>query len=224
MTTTELEFVAHENRPPVSAILMRPRGAKALYVFGHGAGAGMNHRFMEAMATALAQEKIATLRYQFPYTQMGRGRPDPRPILLSTVRAAAALGKKRAGKLPLLAGGKSMGGRMTSLAQSQEPLPGVAGLVFLGFPLHAPGKEGSERAEHLEAVRVPMLFVQGTRDKLAKLELLRPVVAGLGQRARLHIIEQGDHSLNIPKRSPRTPDDVLAEVATEVSAFAHATA
>jgi hypothetical protein len=206
------------DRGEVSGVLVRPPRATALYVFGHGAGAGMRHPFMQAVAARLDARKIATLRYMFPYTEAGRRRPDPRPTLIATVRAAIATARTAARGLPLVAGGKSMGGRMTSMAAAARPLPGVVGLVFLGFPLHAPGKRGTERADHLADVQCPMLFCQGTRDKLADLELLRPVIAGLGQRASLHVVEGGDHSLNVPKRSGRTGDEVLDEVSDHVAA------
>jgi predicted alpha/beta-hydrolase family hydrolase len=190
-----------------------------MYVLAHGAGAGMRHAFMEAMAEALAKCGVATMRYQFPYTEAGRKRPDHRRTLLATVRAAVARGRREARGIPLFAGGKSMGGRMTSLAASAEALPGVAGLAFLGFPLHAPGKEGTERADHLFDVGVPTLFVQGTRDKLANLDLLRPVLRRVGKSAELFVVDGGDHSLKVPKRSGRTDDEVHAEVAAHMAAW-----
>ena len=201
----------------METLLDKPRGAKALYVFGHGAGAPMQHRFMQAMSELLTERKIATLRYQFPYMEAGKRRPDPQKVLLAAVREAVALGGKKARGLPLFAGGKSMGGRMTSLAASQEELLGVRGLAFLGFPLHAPGKDGTERAAHLSEFDLPLLFVQGTRDKLANLDLLQPVIDDLGARATLHIVDQGDHSLGVPKRSGRSEAEVLGEVADVVS-------
>jgi predicted alpha/beta-hydrolase family hydrolase len=165
------------------------------------------------MAHNLADRKVATLRYQFPYTEAGKKAPNPQPVLLKTVRSAVAQGKKLARGIPVLAGGKSMGGRMTSLAASKEALDGVSGIVFLGFPLHAPGKSGSERAEHLLDVNVPMYFIQGSRDKLADLKLLKPVCRRLGKRSSLHVIDEGDHSFAVPKRTGKSAEDILNEVA-----------
>jgi predicted alpha/beta-hydrolase family hydrolase len=208
-----------EDEGPVSAILRTPESPRALLALAHGAGAGMRHRFMEDVTAALADRGIATLRYQFPYMEEGRKRPDRPPRAQATVRAAVRTARAQAPELPLLAGGKSFGGRMTSQAAASEPLEGVAGLVFLGFPLHPPGKPGVTRAEHLADVDVPMLFVQGTRDALADLELLRPVLDHLGSRARLHVVDGGDHSFAVLKRSGRTADEVLAEIAEAVVAF-----
>lgn len=204
----------------VSALLLRPEDARCLLVFGHGAGAGMRHAFMEQMSQRLAERRIATFRYQFPYMEQGRRRPDHRNVLLKTVRSAVAAAAETAPDLPLLAGGKSMGGRMTSGAAAVEPLEGVRGLVFFGFPLHPAGKPGTERGEHLEQVSLPMLFLQGTRDKLADLELLRPICAELGQRATLHVVEGGDHSFHVLKRSGRTVSEVLDEIADVVGEWA----
>ena len=178
----------------VSALLLRPDNAKALYLFAHGAGAGMNHKSMVSNAQGLAERGIATLRYQFPYMEKGSKRPDFPKVAHAAVRAAAAEAVKLAPELPLFAGGRSFGGRMTSQAQAIETLPGVRGLAFIGFPLHPAGKPGIERAEHLKKVQVPMLFVSGSRDALAETELLQPVVAGLGGRATLRVIEGADHS------------------------------
>ena len=178
----------------VSALLLRPDNAKALYLFAHGAGAGMSHKSMESNAQGLAERGIATLRYQFPYMEKGSKRPDFPKVAHAAVRAAAAEAVKLAPELPLFAGGRSFGGRMTSQAQAIETLPGVRGLAFIGFPLHPAGKPGIERAEHLKKVQVPMLFVSGSRDALAETELLQPVVAGLGGRATLRVIEGADHS------------------------------
>jgi uncharacterized protein len=215
-STIELRFEASRSSGEVSALLERPPGARWLLVFGHGAGAGMRHRFMEDAAKALAGMGVATFRYQFPYTEKRSRGPDPQPILLATVRAAVEAARGAAGDLPLLAGGKSMGGRMTSLASSQEALPGVHGLVFFGFPLHPPGDPGTSRAEHLERVEAPMLFLQGTRDKLADLALLRPVLERLGPRATLHVVEGADHSFALPKSSGRGLPEVLHELAETV--------
>jgi hypothetical protein len=197
----------------VTALLLRPADARWLYVFAHGAGTGMQHRFMEAASTLLASHGIASLRYQFPYMEAGSRRPDSRSTLLATVRAAVGAAADAAPDLPLLAGGKSMGGRMTSQAAAAAPLPGVRGLVFFGFPLHPAGRPSTERADHLEKVRLPMLFLQGERDRLADLDLLRPVCAGLGERATLHVVPDADHSFHVPKRSGRSDDEVLAELA-----------
>jgi uncharacterized protein len=220
MTRTEHRFQASRSSGEVSAIFDRPDRARWLYVFGHGAGAGMRHAFMERASAALGSEGIATFRYQFPYTENGLRRPDPQPILLATVRAAVAEARTAAGDLPLLAGGKSMGGRMTSLASAAEPLEGVRGLVFFGFPLHPPGKPGTDRSEHLDRVPVPMLFLQGTRDKLANLDLMKPLAERLGERATLHIVEDADHSFAVPKRSGRDLDDVLFELARTTAEWA----
>lgn len=195
----------------VSALLIRPPDANALYLFAHGAGAGMTHKSMESNAQGLAERGIATLRYQFPYMEKGSKRPDPPRIAHAAVRAAAAEAARLAPDLPLFAGGRSFGGRMTSQAQALEPLPGVRGLVFIGFPLHPAGKPGIERAAHLSDVRVPMLFVSGAKDALADMDLLRPVVAGLGDRATLVTIADADHSLKVPARSGRAPADAEAE-------------
>jgi predicted alpha/beta-hydrolase family hydrolase len=195
----------------VSAMLVRPDAVKALYVFAHGAGAGMTHRAMESNAQGLAARGIATLRYQFPYMEKGSKRVDPPRIAHAAVRAAVAEAMKLVPDLPLFAGGRSFGGRMTSQAQAEAPLPGVRGLAFLGFPLHPAGKPGTERAEHLQRVQIPMLFVSGSRDALAELDLLRPVVAGLGSRATLHLVDQADHSFKVAAKSGRTPADAEAE-------------
>jgi len=195
----------------VSGLLLRPDGAKALYVFAHGAGGGMTHRAMESNAQGLAARGIATLRYQFPYMEKGSKRVDPPKIAHAAVRAAIAEAAKLEPELPLFAGGRSFGGRMTSQAQAEAALPGVRGLAFLGFPLHPAGKPGTERAEHLQRVAIPMLFVSGSRDALAELDLLRPMVAGLGSRATLHLVDQADHSFKVAARSGRTPADAEAE-------------
>jgi len=222
MTTplTEITFEASRSAGEVSALVMRPDGARWMLVLGHGAGAGMRHHFMEDAAQALAAHGIGTFRYQFPYLEQGSRRIDPQPILLATVRSAVAAARAAAADLPLLAGGKSMGGRMTSLAASKEPLEGVRGIAFLGFPLHPAGEPGTQRGEHLAAVSIPMLFLQGTRDKLADLDLLRPVVEGLGPRATLHVVEGADHGFDVLKRSGRTATEVLEELARTTAAWA----
>jgi hypothetical protein len=195
----------------VSGLLLRPEKACALYLFAHGAGSGMTHRAMESNAQGLAERGIATLRYQFPYMEKGSRRPDPPAIAHAAVRAAAAKALDLAPDLPLFAGGRSFGGRMTSQAQAIEPLPQVSGLAFLGFPLHPAGKRGIERATHLEQIRIPMLFISGDHDALAELDLLQPVVSDLGSRATLHIVSRADHSLKVPARSGRTAADAEAE-------------
>jgi uncharacterized protein len=200
----------------VSGLLLRPADARLLYVLAHGAGAGMRHPFLEAISQRLAEQGIATLRYQFRYMEQRSRRPDPPAVAAATVRAAVAEAARLAPGLPLVAGGKSFGGRMTSAAQAEEPLPGVRGLVFLGFPLHPPGRPDDKRAGHLARVTIPMLFLQGTRDEFAGLELLRPVVKGLGDRATLHLVEGGDHSFKVPKKSGRSERDVMGELATAI--------
>ncbi len=194
-------------------MLLRPDEAWALLVFGHGAGAGMAHPFMQAVAERLGQRGVASFRYQFPYMEQGRRRPDHAPRLTGTVRSAVATAHALAGDLPLIAGGKSMGGRMTSQAWAAEPLSGVAGLVFFGFPLHSPAKPGMERADHLSEVAIPMLFLQGTRDKLALMDLVTPVCERLGARATLHVVDGADHGFHVLKRSGRTDEEVLDELA-----------
>jgi len=216
----ELRFAASRSAGEVSALLVRPEDARALYVLAHGAGAGMRHPFMDAIATRLAARGVATFRYQFPYVERGQKRIDPQPILLATVRAAVAAAAEAAPGLPAIAGGKSMGGRMTSLAAAAEPLEGVRGLAFLGFPLHPAGKPSTDRAEHLARVTVPMLFLQGTRDALADLVLLRPIVAGLGPRARMVEQADADHGFHVPKRSGRTDDEMLDALAAEIAEWA----
>jgi hypothetical protein len=195
----------------VSSLLLHPAGAKALYLFAHGAGGGMNHKAMESNARGLADRGIATLRYQFPYMEKGSRRPDPPKIAHATVRAAAAKALELAPELPLFAGGRSFGGRMTSQAQAIEPLPSVRGLAFLGFPLHLAGKPGIQRADHLASVTIPMLFVSGDRDALAELDLLKSVVAGLGERATLHLVAQADHSFKVAAKSGRTTAEAEGE-------------
>lgn len=201
----------------VTGLLSRPSLAHGLLVLAHGAGAGIRHRFFEALVPLLDARGVATLRYQFPYMERGRRRPDLPAVAQRTVRDAVAATREHAGDLPLVAGGKSFGGRMTSQAQAETPLPGVRGLVFLGFPLHAAGKPDRRRAEHLARVTVPMLFVQGTRDSLASRDQLEPVVRDLGARAALTIVDGGDHSFAVPKSSGRSVGDVLGAVAGAVA-------
>ena len=197
---------------PVSALLMQPPAARACFVFAHGAGAGMTHAFMTSVATGLHERGIATLRYQFPYMEKGSKRPDAPATAHAAVRAAVAEAARRCPGLPLIAGGKSFGARMTSQAQALAPFAGVRGLAFFGFPLHPAGKPSGERAKHLADVRIPMLFLQGTRDTLAELRLLEPVVKSLGTLASLHVVEHADHSFHVLVRSGRTDRDVMDEI------------
>ena len=206
----------------VSALLDRPADAWLLYVLAHGAGAGMRHRFLESIARALFVRGVATLRYQFPYMEAGARRPDPPAVAEATVQAAGKVAREVADGLPVIAGGKSFGGRMTSGAAARS-LPGVRGLVFLGFPLHPPGKPATERADHLDSVQVPMLFLQGTRDQFARLDLISGVCRRLGPRATLHLIDQGDHSFGVPKRTGRSSSEVVDELADVMVQWAGST-
>jgi uncharacterized protein len=203
----------------VSGLFQRPPHATACYVLAHGAGAGMTHPFMAAIADALAERNVATLRYQFPYLERGSKRPDTPELAQVTVRAAVAEASRLAPGLALVAGGKSFGGRMTSQAQAASPLPGVRGLVFLGFPLHPPGQPSDQRAKHLFEVRCSMLFLQGTRDEFADLTLLRPLVEQLGARATLRLFEDADHSFHVPVRTGRKDSQVRAEMADVVAGW-----
>lgn len=196
----------------VSGLVDSPPEPIACCVLAHGAGAGMTHAFMGAIAGGLAAREVATLRYQFPYMERGSRRPDPPNMAHAAVRAAVAEAVRHWPSTALFAGGKSFGGRMTSQAQASAPLPHVRGLVFLGFPLHAPGKPSTERANHLFDVKVPMLFLQGSRDELADLSLLAPILERLGPRATLHVLQDADHSFHVPARSARRDDDVRAEM------------
>src|SRR5665213_1198790 len=196
----------------VSALLLRPASARACFVCAHGAGAGMRHPFMEKVAGGLYERGVATLRYQFPYMDKGSRRPDAPALAHATVRAAVAEAVQCCKGLALVAGGKSFGGRMTSQAQSEEPLPGVRGLAFLGFPLHPAGKPSDTRAKHLAEVDVPMLFIQGTRDALAELSLLEGVVRRLGKSASLHRVPEADHSFHEPASSGRKDGEVMDDV------------
>ena len=195
----------------VSGLLLRPPKARALYLFAHGAGTNMTHPSMASNAEGLAERGIATLRYNFLYTEKGGKRPDPPRLAHAAVRAAAARAAELAGDLPLFAGGRSFGGRMTSQTQAEEPLPNVRGLAFLGFPLHPAGKPGIDRADHLANVRVPMLFISGTRDALAELDLLQPVIATLGGRTSLHLVDEADHSFKVAAKSGRTNAEAEAK-------------
>ena len=196
----------------VSALWLAPADAKAAYIFAHGAGAGMTHPSMAAIATGLADRAVATLRYQFPYMEARSKRPDPPKLCHATVRAAVSEAAQLAPGLPLFAGGRSFGGRMTSQAQALAPLPGIRGLIFLGFPLHPAGKPSNERAAHLDDVKIPMLFLTGTNDDLAHLDLLRPVMKRLGDRATLMLFEHADHSFHVPARCGKKDADIRAEM------------
>jgi predicted alpha/beta-hydrolase family hydrolase len=203
----------------VSALLQVPRGAEALLVLAHGAGAGMAHPFMAALAGGLAERAIATLRYQFPYMERGGKRPDPPQLAQAAVRSAVAAAAHAQPDLPLFAGGKSFGGRMSSHAQAKQSLNGVRGLVFVGFPLHPAGKPSQDRAKHLADVKIPMLFLQGTRDALAELTLLEPVCKSLGQRATLKLFAEADHSFHVPAKSGRKDAEVFAELLDVTAAW-----
>jgi predicted alpha/beta-hydrolase family hydrolase len=211
--------IAVDDDHSVRGLLSAPPSARACYVLAHGAGAGMFHPFMDGVATGLAERGIATLRYQFPYMEQGAKRPDPPKLAHATVRAAVAETARLAPELPLVAGGKSFGGRMTSQAQAASPLPGVRGLAFLGFPLHPAGRPSDARAEHLLAVEMPMLFLQGSRDKLADLGLLQPLMARLGERASLRLVQDADHSFRVPARAGRPDADVQREMLDTLAAW-----
>jgi hypothetical protein len=213
-----------ESGKPVSGLLQSPASARACLVLAHGAGAGMTHPFMAAVAAGLAERGVATLRYQFPYMERGAKRPDPPKVAQAAVRAAAAEAARLLPGLPLFAGGKSFGGRMSSQAQGESPLPGVRGLAFLGFPLHAPGKASEERGEHLFRVQIPLLFLQGSRDDFADLSLLRLLVGRLGARAMLKVFEDADHSFHVPARSGRTDAQVREELVGALAGWIEAVA
>jgi len=200
--------------------LVAPPNATALLVLAHGAGAGMRHPFLEKISALLGERGVATYRYEFLYMEKRSGRPDSPVVAEARVRDAVIDAARVAPGLPVFAGGKSFGGRMTSQAQAHEPLPGVRGLAFLGFPLHPPGRPDTSRAEHLSDVQVPMLFLQGTRDEFAGLDLLRPIVKKLGKSATLHLVEGGDHSFKVLKRTGRTEGDVMSELADTFTAWA----
>lgn len=204
----------------VSGILLAPAKATTCFVFAHGAGAGMHHAFMAAFAEGLAERGVATLRYQFPYMEYGSKRPDAPKIAHAAVRAATTEAQRRFPRLPLIAGGKSFGARMTSQAQALEPLPGVSGLAFIGFPLHPAGKPAVDRADHLQQLGIPMLFLQGTRDALADLELLEPVVKKLGSLATMERFEDADHSFHVRARSGQTDAQVMFAMLDTFAAWA----
>jgi predicted alpha/beta-hydrolase family hydrolase len=206
----------------VSGLLTRPPKSHACFVFAHGAGAGMTHPFMEKVAAGLSERHVATLRYQFPYMEKGSKRPDSPAVAHAAVRAAVAEAVRRCEGVPLIAGGKSFGGRMTSQAQALQPLAGVRGLAFFGFPLHPAGKPSNERAKHLADVNVPMLFLQGTRDALAEPALIEPVVKSLGASATLHPVKDADHSFHVLARSGRKDGEVMNEILDAFAAWAGA--
>ena len=212
MIFAEFKFSATPNKGEVSAILMRPDGATHLLVLGHGASTNMRHRTMQSIADALAARGIATFRYNFPYSERGGGR-DSQAVCTETIRNAVRAAHKAAPDLTLLAGGHSFGGRMTTTAQSEEPLENVAGLVLFSFPLHLPGRPDTRRAEHLANIKIPMLFLSGTRDELATLDLLEPAIKKLGKHTTLHLIDTANHSYKILKKSRSSDEDVFAEMA-----------
>ena len=220
MTATESLRFTVEGAGEVSALLLRPPKGRWLLVLAHGAGAGMQHPFLEALVEELARASVTTLRYQFPYMEQRRRVPDAPSVLTATVAAAVQAGAKAVPELPLLAGGKSLGGRMTSTAAAEGKLEAVRALVFFGFPLHPPKRPGTKRAEHLRKVKQPMLFLQGTRDDLADLKLLRPICEELGERTTLHVIEGADHSFHVLKKSGKTDEGVMREMVEKVAEWA----
>jgi predicted alpha/beta-hydrolase family hydrolase len=211
-TNAEKIFLNLAEGKRVSGLVIAPKKPRACYVLAHGAGVGMTHPFLEAVARELADRGIATLRYQFPYMEQRGKRPDPPKVAHATVRAAVEEAGRRFPKLPIIAGGKSFGGRMTSQAQAIEALPGVKGLAFLGFPLHAAGKPSDERADHLFEIKIPMLFLQGTRDSLADLTVLKPLIKKLGKRTTLDLYDEADHSFHVPARTGLKDADVRAKL------------
>jgi len=219
-TPKSLKFLATPEEGDVSALCLRPAKAEALLLLAHGAGTDMRHRSMETLSLALAEHGIATFRYNFPYKEKSGGAgPNNKKAITETVRSATEAAHKQAPDLPFYAGGRSFGGRMSSLAASQAPLPNVRGIVFFGFPLHPAGQPGTERADHLFKVDLPMLFLQGPRDTLATPQLLEPIVNKLGQRATLHMVAGAAHSFNVLKSSGRTDDDVIEELASTSAAW-----
>jgi hypothetical protein len=219
----ESTFVAIAEKGAVSSLLLRPEGARWLLVLGHGASTDMRHRTLQTITERLDEVGIATFRYNFPYMERGGGGRDSQAVTLATVRSAVAAAHAAAPDLPLLAGGHSFGGRMTSLAAAESPLEHVRGLVFFSFPLHPAGKPGTQRAEHLGQVSVPLLFLSGTRDELADLALLRPACERLGDRATLHLLDTADHGFKVQKRSRNSEEDVFVEMARVLNAWATAT-
>ncbi|MBK8550659.1 MAG: dienelactone hydrolase family protein [Ignavibacteria bacterium] len=219
LTKKSLRIKVSDSIGDVSALLYLPSDAECILVFAHGAGAGMINKSMEQFSLTLAEQKIATLRFNFPYMEKGKKVPDKKPVCIATIQAAVLKASKLCPELQLFAGGKSFGGRMTSTAASEGLLPEIKGIVFFGFPLHAPGRESNERAEHLYNVKVPMLFLQGTRDSLASLDFLKPVIKKLGKKAELFIIEGADHSFHVPKDNKLKDSDVVKLIGEKVKAF-----
>lgn len=216
----KIQFHVSEKAGDVSGIIVLPDVVEYLYLFAHGAGAAMNHSFMEKMAGFLADQNIATFRYNFPYTEKNGKRPDHSSLLMETVKAAYQEAASRIKDIPVLAGGKSMGGRMTSMAAAKGMLKDIKGIVFFGFPLHAPGKPSDERAAHLCQVKVPMLFLQGTKDKLADLTLLKPVLEKMKNISTLYTVDGGDHSFHLPKSAGKNDEDVMKDLAKKVKEWA----
>ena len=221
LPTRSLVMQVSKSAGEVGALLLRPSDPSWLLVLAHGAGAGMRHPFMEGLASALADNGVATFRYQFPYMEQQRKRPDPPALLTATVRAAVTAAGEAAPGLPLFAGGKSFGGRMTSLTVSEDPelAARIRGLVFVGFPLHPAGRPGTKRAQHLTRVQAPMLFLQGSRDTLADLTLLQPVCESLAPLATLHVVDGADHSFHMMKRAGKTDAEVLSGLARTVASW-----
>ncbi|HEY3252270.1 MAG TPA: alpha/beta family hydrolase [Ignavibacteria bacterium] len=215
LTTKSLHFKISKTIGDVSALLYSPPNAEQVLVFAHGAGAGIKNKFMEAVSLSLAEKDIATLRFNFPYMEKGKKMPDPKPVCFAAISAAVEKAFELS-KLPVFAGGKSFGGRMTSTAASEGLLPNIKGIIFFGFPLHAPGKPSNERAKHLYNVKVPMLFLQGTRDSLASLALLKPVIKKIGKKAELFIIDGADHSFHCPKEYNLKDSEVIEMICKEV--------
>jgi uncharacterized protein len=217
--TSDRVTIEVDDAQTVTGLLQIPNTPSACYVLAHGAGAGMTHPFMAAVADGLRERGVATLRYQFPYMEHGSRRPDRPALAHATVRAAVAAANRLAPALPLFAGGKSFGARMTSQAQAEAPLPNVRGLAFFGFPLHPAGKPSDDRARHLPEVRIPLLFLQGTRDALADPKLLAPVLGLLPAEVTLHLIEHADHSFHVPMRSGTTDGRVMEELLDTLAAW-----
>lgn len=216
LTQKSLRIKVSENIGDVSALFYLPKDAEFVLLFAHGAGAGMKNKFMEQVSISLAEKNIATIRFNFPYMEIGKKVPDKKSVCVETIKAAAEKSSKLCPKIPLFAGGKSFGGRMTSTAASEGNLPDVKGIVFFGFPLHAPGKPANERAEHLYKVNIPMLFLQGTRDALASLDLLKPVLKKIGKKAELFIVDGADHSFHVPKENKLKDSEVIELICTEI--------
>lgn len=216
LTKKSLKIKVSQSIGSVNAMFYSPANARQVLVFAHGAGAGMKNKFMEQVSLCLAEHGIATLRFNFPYMEKGKKVPDPKPVSTAAIKAAAEKAAKLCPKLPLFAGGKSFGGRMTSTAASEGLIPDVKGIIFFGFPLHAPGKPSNERAEHLYKVDIPMLFLQGSRDSLASMEFLKPVIKKLGNKAEMFIIEGADHSFHCPKEYGIKDSEVIEMICREV--------